>query len=181
MDIRHRFPQEDTAHEFDVRDLVNAAIEAAAPRARAKQLKLNRTVEPGIPSRLHGDVEALRKVLTELVANAVHFTERGEVCLCAELEHENAAEVTIRFMVRDTSAGITAQTLCEFFERFSVPGEAPVAPDVPMGLARCKHLVDSMGAAISVDTGGGEGSSFHFVVSLPRNGAGCPTGSHTLH
>ena len=165
--------------EFDVRDLVNAAVEAAAAQARTKHLRLTRSVEPAIPHRLQGDAAALRKVLTELVANAVHFTERGEVCLVAELDHENAAEVTVRFRVRDTSAGVTEQTLSEFFERFSVPGEIAVA-DNPMGLTRCKDLVDSIGGAISVDIGG-EGSSFHFVVRLPKGGGAFMPASQTLH
>ena len=179
MDIRNGFLIDLDPLDFDVRDLVNAAIEAAAPLARTKQLKLTRSVEPSIPHRVQGNAPALRKVLTELVANAVHFTERGEVCVCAELEHENAAEVTVRFMVRDTGSGITAQTLSEFFERFSVPGEVAVA-DTPTGLDRCKDLVDSMGAAISVDLGG-EGSSFHFVVKLPKGGRAFLPGSQTLH
>jgi signal transduction histidine kinase len=161
MEIRNSFLTHFDPRDFDVRDLVNAAIEAATPQARNKQLKLTRSVEPAIPHRLQGDAA------------------RGEVCVCVELEHENAAEVTVRFQVRDTSAGITAQTLCEFFERFSVAGDAAVA-DLPMGLTRCKDLVDSIGAAISVDVGG-EGSSFHFVVRLPKGGGSYLPGSQTLH
>jgi len=170
-------PPEDAWDEFDLRELVNAAVQSSAAIARVKRLELNRIVGANIPRRLYGRAVAMRKILTALVANAVRFTESGEVTLCADLDHETSTEVTLRFVVRDTSGGITPETLSEFFDRFSLAHDLHVG-DTPRGLQRCQDLITSIGGQINVDKHAGSGSTLHFIVCVDK--AEAPA-SRTLH
>ncbi|HVG37635.1 MAG TPA: PAS domain S-box protein, partial [Pyrinomonadaceae bacterium] len=92
--------------DFTLHQAVESVAEMLAGRAQEKQIELAVLVESDVPAELRGDPTRVRQVLTNLVGNAVKFTERGEVVIRVALARETAEEVTLRFSVADTGIGI---------------------------------------------------------------------------
>ena len=93
--------------DFDLRNAVEETVELLAEKARAKQLEFASLIYRDVPTALRGDPGRLRQVLTNLVGNALKFTDQGEVIVRAEKENESETAVTIRFTVSDTGIGIS--------------------------------------------------------------------------
>jgi CheY-like chemotaxis protein len=104
---------------FDLRAEVEEVAQLLAGGAQSKGLELVDFVDPAIPTALRGDPFRLRQVLTNLVANAIKFTEQGEITLFARLVEETSERVTVRFEVRDTGIGMTPQEQEGLFKAFS--------------------------------------------------------------
>jgi signal transduction histidine kinase len=154
---------------FDIRDVVCNAVEASAPQAKARQLRLKRSVNTMLPPNLHGDSAGIGRLLTELVANAVQTTPHGEICLRADLEDETAAEVTVRFVVSSPFGKISADAMASFFERFGLSEEdAEPESRTDRGMASCRSLLDAVGGEMTVDQNPGVGANLHLVVSLMK-------------
>ncbi|MGD8896718.1 MAG: response regulator [Acidobacteriota bacterium] len=151
-----------------VAEVVEEALEIGAELARDKSLELVADVEPGVPDTIRGDVTRLRQVVTNLVSNAVKFTEHGEVVvrvrqLQAETE-DSPAEIA--FEVRDTGIGIPEDRIPFLFAPFSQADASTTRKygGTGLGLAICKLLSERMGGAISVSSAVGEGSTFRFTI-----------------
>ena len=147
---------------FDLRVLLSEVSDILALRAREKVLELTCLVEPGVPSLLTGDPGRLRQVLLNLVGNAVKFTAQGEVAIAIDLCYEDTQQVRLRFSVRDTGIGISAEKLAQLFSPFS---QADVSitrkfGGTGLGLSIAKRLVELMGGEIGVVSTPGEGSTF---------------------
>jgi hypothetical protein len=128
-------------------DRVNEVVEGLRVQAAAKGLVLHARVSPDIPRLLRGDRRRLRQVLTNLAANAVKFTEHGEVTLEAALESQGAGKATVRFTITDTGIGIRPDQLAGLFSPFT---QADVSTTrkyggTGLGLAISKQLVELMG------------------------------------
>jgi two-component system, sensor histidine kinase and response regulator len=125
-------------------------------------------VAPAMPPILVGDAVRLRQVITNLVGNAVKFTERGEIVVTAEVESVNAAdqEVVVHFGVRDTGIGIPADKQALIFEAFTQADTSPrrAYMGTGLGLAISTRLVGLMGGRLWVDSTEGQGSTFHFTA-----------------
>ncbi|MGH9900417.1 MAG: PAS domain S-box protein, partial [Pyrinomonadaceae bacterium] len=105
--------------DFDLHGVVEGAAELLAERAQAQAVELVTLVHAGVPTRLRGDAGRLRQVLTNLVGNAVKFTERGEVVTSVTLEEEDETHAAVRFSVRDTGIGIAPESLPKLFQPFT--------------------------------------------------------------
>ncbi len=154
--------------DFPLRGVVEDALEMLAPRAHEKGLELSWREAPGLPALVNGDPMRLRQVLGKLVANAIKFTEQGEVAV--ELALKPAGEGTpalFQFQVRDTGIGIEAGMLPRLFEAFtqSSAGMSRRYGGTGLGLTIAKQLVEWMGGSIRVDSRPGMGSCF--TVELP--------------
>lgn len=150
--------------------LVEEACQLFAPRAETKGLALATRLSPALPARLMGDPARLRQVLLNLLANAIKFTERGEV----RIEAGVTATGQLCLAVCDTGPGIPADQRERLFEPFR-QGDASIARrygGTGLGLAICRRLVDAMGGTIGVDSRRGEGS--RFWVELPLESAEVP-------
>jgi len=151
---------------FPLAEFVEGVVELLAPRAQAKGLDIAAQVDDDLPDRVVGDAARLRQVLLNLAGNAVKFTESGgfaiEVAAAAE-----AGRVTFR--VRDTGIGIPAEAQARIFAAFE-QGDASAArrfAGTGLGLTISQHIVERMGARISVESSPGAGATFEFTVRLP--------------
>jgi CheY-like chemotaxis protein/HPt (histidine-containing phosphotransfer) domain-containing protein len=135
-------------------------------QASAKGLLIRQNLAPEIPALLRGDGHRLRQVLTNLTANAIKFTERGEITMEAALESRSGHTATLRFSVTDTGIGIRPDQAAELFSPF-VQADASTTRKyggTGLGLAICKELVELMGGRIGVDSREGQGSTFWFTA-----------------
>jgi len=160
--------------DFTLRGVVEDTLELLAPRAHEKGLELSFHEVPGLPAMVHGDPLRLRQVLTNLIANAIKFTERGEVVV--ELKMANqlgepsagpGARFGLVFTVRDTGIGIDADTLPRLFSAFTQAngGMSRRYGGTGLGLAISKQLIELMGGSIEVRSQPGVGSQF--IVHVP--------------
>ena len=146
---------------------------SAVGQASAKGLDIHARVSPEIPPLMRGDAHRLRQVLTNLSANAIKFTERGEIGLDAILESQGDGTANVRFTITDTGIGIQPEQAALLFSPF-VQGDASTTRKyggTGLGLAICKQLVEMMGGTIGVDSREGQGSTFWFttVFELPTS------------
>ncbi|MCZ7662364.1 MAG: PAS domain S-box protein [Thermoleophilia bacterium] len=152
--------------DFDLRTTLEDLTAFLAIRACEKGIELATLVEADVPSALTGDPGRLRQVLTNLVGNAVKFTERGEVSVHVRLESEDEASATVRFSVCDTGVGVSQEQLGVLFQPFA---QADVSTTrkyggTGLGLSIAKGLVDMMGGTMGADSELGVGSTFWFTA-----------------
>ncbi len=170
--------------DFDLRRAVREVLGSFAEAAQAKGLELLCLIRHDVPSALRGDPGRLRQVLTNLVGNAVKFTERGEVVLRVTLAESGEGAVAVRFEVRDTGIGIDPELKPRLFQSFvQADGSATRRyGGTGLGLAISRRLVSMMGGTIDVESRPGRGATFWFTVRLELQGpeasastAGAPT------
>jgi signal transduction histidine kinase/CheY-like chemotaxis protein len=151
-------------------EIVEQVARMMGPMAEAKRLRFSSTIDPGANLRLRGDPVRLRQVLTNLVSNAIKFTERGEVVVEVSRVAETRSRAEIQFVVKDTGIGISPQAQQRLFKSFSQADASTtrVHGGTGLGLAICRRLVELMGGQIGVKSEAGRGSAFWFRVPLPR-------------
>jgi PAS domain S-box-containing protein len=156
--------------DFDLRRAVREVLGSFAEAAEAKGLELLCLIRHDVPSALQGDPGRLRQVLSNLVGNAVKFTEEGEVVLRVTLDESSDEDAVVRFEVRDTGIGIDPELKSRLFQSFvQADGSASRRHGgTGLGLAISKRLVALMGGGIEVESHPGRGSTFQFTVRFRR-------------
>jgi signal transduction histidine kinase/HPt (histidine-containing phosphotransfer) domain-containing protein/BarA-like signal transduction histidine kinase len=163
--------------DFDLRFTVETVLELMAERVRAKELDMTLLFHPDVPTRLCGDPTRLQQILTNLVGNAVKFTERGKVLISVSAQSEREELVTIRFNIEDTGIGISENNQKMLFAPF-VQADGSVTRrygGTGLGLAIAKQLVEMMGGTIGVTSEPGDGATFSFTASFIKQASQEPT------
>ncbi|MEQ8163850.1 MAG: response regulator, partial [Smithellaceae bacterium] len=152
--------------EFDVDTVLNDVATVVAQKVQEKNLEFLFNISPEVPSRLMGDALRLAQVLTNLVNNAVKFTEKGDVELKVELVDKDADRVKILFAVRDTGIGMKKEQARQLFQAFTQADSSTTRKygGTGLGLSISKSLIELMGGEISVESEEGKGSTFSFSV-----------------
>ncbi|MEO8154767.1 MAG: response regulator [Rhizobacter sp.] len=151
--------------DFMLRGVIEDTLELLAPRAHEKGLELSFREEPGLPVVVKGDPLRLRQVLTNLVANAIKFTEQGEVVVTLGAAPGGQVGRMV-FAVHDSGIGIEAEVLPRLFSAFTQAsaGSSRRYGGTGLGLTISKQLVELMGGEIVVTSQPGIGSHFSFAV-----------------
>ena len=156
------------AQPFELRACVEDALDLVAYRAADKGVELAYRVAGDVPFRVHGDVTRFRQVVVNLLANAVKFTDDGEVVLEVDVSDAGEAEAGLHLRVRDTGIGIPAERVAALFEEFTQADTSTTRQygGTGLGLAIASRLVQAMGGRIWAESEVGVGSTFHVVVPV---------------
>ncbi len=163
--------------DFNLRTTVEQVLAQFAERAETKGLELTGLVHAAVPTALKGDPGRLRQILTNLVANAVKFTDTGEVTLQAYLEEDCSDTTVIRFEVMDSGIGMSPEVQAKLFRPFVQADSSTTRKygGTGLGLSICKQLAELMGGHIGVRSVEGQGSTFWCTARLQKQ-AGSPHG-----
>jgi signal transduction histidine kinase/response regulator of citrate/malate metabolism len=155
---------------FSIRQLLDEVLTLLEPKALNNDTILQCRVDPRVAGHHHGAEQFLRQVLSNLLANAIKFTEGGEVSVEVTVLTlaERYSEQRLRVSVADNGIGIAPAMQAKIFERFTQASEevAQRFGGTGLGLAICKHLVEHMGGCIGVSSEVGRGSCFWFELTL---------------
>jgi PAS domain S-box-containing protein len=156
--------------QFDLADVVDATCDILAEQAQTKGLTLEAFIERRVPARIWGDPGRLQQVLTNVVANAVKFTERGGVTIRVSVLSDEPG--TLRVAVADSGIGIAPDAIQRLFEPFNQADSSTTRRygGTGLGLAISRQLVELMGGRISATSTPGEGTTFCFEFPIGRAG-----------
>ena len=159
---------------FELRKEVEEVAALLAGRAHEKGLELVSFVEPGTPTAVRGDPFRLRQVLTNILGNAIKFTNEGEVTLRADLVDDAPDTVMVCFEVSDTGIGMSEEQRSRLFKPFTQADASTTRRygGTGLGLAISKQLVLMMGGEIGVGSEPGAGSTFWFTTRLQKRSEG---------
>jgi len=158
---------------FHLGNLIEKIGEILGMRAGDKGLDLICNIQTDLPLEVIGDPLRLRQSLTNLIGNAIKFTEKGEILLAVKAAapiDPAAKEVSLLFSVADTGIGISPKQRAHIFDKFTQADASTSRKfgGTGLGLAITKHFVELMGGTLSVQSEPGRGSVFSFTVSLAR-------------
>jgi two-component system, sensor histidine kinase and response regulator len=156
--------------DFDIVELIENLIDSFVATACAKGIELALYVDLNMTTGLLGDQSRLRQVLNNLVANAIKFTEHGEVTVRVTKAEETAGDALVRFEITDTGIGIELAAQARLFQPF-VQAEGSTHRrfgGTGLGLVIAAKLTEQMGGEIGFESAPGKGSNFHFTVRLEK-------------
>lgn len=156
---------------FHLAEAIEDVATLVSARAKEKDLELIVRVEPGLHDHYVGDVGRVRQIITNLLGNAVKFTDAGHVLVDVTGE-ARGNESVLRVSVTDTGIGIPKDKLAQVFDKFSQVDASSTRrhEGTGLGLAITSRLVAMMDGEMGVESREGEGSTFWFTITLPRTG-----------
>jgi len=159
-----------SAEPFDLPDCLDDTLRPLRRQAARQNVGLDLEVDPSVPARVVGDPGRLRQIITNLVSNALRFTERGRVAVRVRPARPNDAGVTLQFEVADTGPGIPRDKQQRIFEAFEQAdtSDRRERGGTGLGLAICAQLVELMGGTIGLESTPGVGSTFRFTAPFPE-------------
>lgn len=156
---------------FDIYQLVDDVIQLFSGSIHKKGLECNYFIASNLPIPLKGDPVRLRQVLSNLISNAVKFTEQGEIILRVLPIKDEYNQLTLRFEVKDTGIGLHPDVIDKLFMPFSQADSSTTRKygGTGLGLAISKQLVEMMGGSVGVSSDLGRGATFWFSVALEKD------------
>ena len=158
--------------EFALRETIEETLKSLAPRAQEKEIELASRFAPEVPDALIGDPDRLRRIVVNLVGNAIKFTEHGEVVVQVNVETHGEPDILLHFSVTDTGIGIPAEKQQHVFEAFAQADSSTTRKygGTGLGLAISAQLCELMNGVMWVESEEGRGSTFHFTAHFGRPG-----------
>ena len=168
---------------FNLRELLHSVITLMERPAEAKNLHLTLFIDSSVRLPVRGDPVRLRQILTNLISNAIKFTERGSVTVKVRRIGETPAQHQLRFEVQDTGIGIDAATRERLFQPFSQADASTTRlyGGTGLGLVISHRIVSLMGGRIGVESQPGMGSTFWFEIPLLKVAGDMPSQQEDLH
>jgi PAS domain S-box-containing protein len=156
--------------DFELRPLVESALEMLSAKAMQKKIELALNIPPELPLAVRGDPHRLRQVIVNLLNNAIKFTDHGQVQVRVTVESETIDKIVIRMAVEDTGIGIPTERLSRLFQSFSQVDTSTTRQfgGTGLGLAISKQIVELMGGVIGVKSQEHAGSTFWFRLPLEK-------------
>jgi signal transduction histidine kinase/CheY-like chemotaxis protein len=152
---------------FDLHILVNDSVNMLREHAQAKSLELILEVSLEVPQFVRSDPGKLRQVLTNLVGNALKYTEEGRVVVrVGASPADNSGKLVLIFDIEDTGIGIAEEDRTRIFDAFFQAAAARSRKGVGLGLSISRHFVELLGGSIQVESVAGRGSRFHVEVPI---------------
>lgn len=153
---------------FDLEQFIHDVVGVFSAKAEAKRLELILDMAPSTPTMIKADPVRLRQILNNLMANALKFTEKGEVVLAVEPQYSADGRMLLMWSVTDSGIGIPQQKQTELFASFTQADASTTRlyGGTGLGLAICKQLCDLMGGTIGVESEPGRGSRFYFTLPV---------------
>jgi len=154
------------AVDFGLREWLTNSVSSFAWSASSKNIALVHEVAPEVPAVVRTDPTRLRQLITNLIGNALKFTEKGEIRVSVKQDHRAGKDVTLHFIVSDTGIGIPPEKCETIFQAFRQEDSSMTRKygGTGLGLTICCRLVRMMGGRIWVESEPGRGSYFHFTV-----------------
>jgi two-component system, sensor histidine kinase and response regulator len=156
--------------DFDLRNALEEMVSLPAVTAHKKGLEFIYEIEPDVPSLLRGDPGRVRQIVLNLTSNAVKFTEHGDILLHVSCEREDENEAELKFSIRDSGIGISAEDRAKLFQSFHQVDASTTRKygGSGLGLVISKKLVELMNGRIGVESVKGEGSTFWFTTVMEK-------------
>lgn len=156
---------------FNLPEVVRNATRALVLRAHGKAIELAYEIDDLVPKMVEGDAVRLRQVLTNLIGNAIKFTQEGSVTVSVRCLASSPSHADVLFEVSDTGIGIPDDKLDHIFKAFAQADASTTRRfgGTGLGLAICTRLVHAMGGQLQVRSQVGKGSEFHFRLRLAKN------------
>jgi signal transduction histidine kinase/DNA-binding NarL/FixJ family response regulator/HPt (histidine-containing phosphotransfer) domain-containing protein len=169
--------------DVTLKEVVSQVTSLMKNAADRRGLKLGYNIARDVPRTVRGDPIRLRQILTNLVSNAVKFTERGEVTVEVSTRQSTRTEVELLFAVRDTGIGMSDEQVARLFEPFSQADASTTRKHggTGLGLVICKRLTELMGGRIGVKSQLGKGSYFWFVLPMRKSLHEIPSSRRNLN
>ncbi len=154
--------------DFDLNDVINEVLSILAARAHVKGLELACRIERDISAPCIGDPTRIRQILTNLVGNAIKFTERGEICVRVSLASKTETQQVLNFEISDTGIGIDFSMHEKIFDSFAQADGSTTRKygGTGLGLAIAKQLIEKMRGKLELRSSLGEGATFSFDLTI---------------
>lgn len=154
--------------DYETTKLLQAVAEKAGAAAEEKGLEFQQNISGDLPAALNGDEGRIRQVLSNILDNAVKYTNEGSVSLSVETEGPVGEWVTVKFVIKDTGIGIEKENLQKIFYNFEQvdSSESRSVEGIGLGLSVAKNLTELMGGKLEVESILGTGSTF--TVRIPQ-------------
>lgn len=156
--------------EFSLKELLDQTVDFFRPAIKTKNLEIHSFFDPKIPKKAVGDRRRLRQVLTNVVGNAVKFTQRGHIEIFANYVNSTDGRDEIEFVVKDTGIGIPEDKIDKIFERFTQADSSYTRRfgGAGLGLALAKEIVELLGGSISAKSKVGVGTTIRILVKFKK-------------
>lgn len=153
-----------------VKEIVSSICDLLMPKAASKGITLSYLCDPTVPKQVLGDAVRLNQVLTNIIGNAIKFTDRGSVTILVKLLKTESETDHIEFKIKDTGIGIAPDKLDAIFNRFEQADTetSRFYGGTGLGLSIAKHLIESQGGNIYVESAVNVGTTFSFVIPFKQ-------------